>query len=71
MNSRHGIRAILLLICFLPLSACSEHKGGGERAGERVDEIIDNVKDGEAPLKKKGAFEKVGESIDETVHDKK
>lgn len=70
MKTKKRFIQVLLLVCLLPLTACAE-KGRGERAGERVDEIIDNVKDGDAPLKKKGAFEKVGESIDDSVSDGK
>ena len=38
-----------------------------ERAGSRVDEIADNVRDGDPPLKKKGAMERAGESIDDAL----
>jgi hypothetical protein len=48
------------------LIGCQE-KGPVEKAGERLDEVIDNVKHGDAPLKEKGAMEKLGESIDDSV----
>ncbi len=51
---------------FLALCGCQE-KGAAEKAGERADEIVDNVKHGEPPLKKKGPIEKMGQSIDETL----
>lgn len=51
---------------FLVLCSCQE-KGAVEKAGERADEIVDNVKHGEPPLKKKGPIEKIGQSIDETL----
>lgn len=54
--------SILLLTCFC---GCQQ-KGPVEKTGARVDEIIDNVSEGEAPLKKKGPMEKAGEAIDET-----
>lgn len=57
---------VLVLIVAFILPAC-ERPGGGERAGERVDEIVDNVKEGEAPLKRKGPLEELGESLDETT----
>ncbi|MDZ4785715.1 MAG: hypothetical protein SGJ02_06535 [bacterium] len=57
--------ASLLIIALIGSVGCVK-KGPAEKAGERVDEIIDNVKDGDAPLKKKGPLEKAGESIDDT-----
>lgn len=56
---------LLLITCFG--TACTRHQGPVERAGERVDEVIDNVSEGEAPLKKKGPLERAGESIDDTL----
>ncbi len=50
----------------LSLIGCRE-KGSAEKVGERVDEVIDNVKHGDAPLKEKGTLEKLGESIDDSV----
>ena len=55
-------------IAFALLGACRE-PGGAEKAGQRVDEIVDNVKEGENPLKKKGPAEKLGENIDESISD--
>lgn len=46
-----------------------QNKGPVEKAGERVDEMIDNAKEGENILKEKGPMEKMGESIDESVND--
>ncbi len=57
----------LLVLLIIPLFSCKE-KGAAEKTGERVDEIVDNVKEGEPPLKKKGALEKMGESVDETLN---
>jgi len=54
-----------LVVLSLTLFAC-QPKGGGEKAGERADEVIDNIKDGEAPLKEKGAMEKTGEFFDDS-----
>lgn len=48
----------------------SEKKGGLEVTGSRVDEIIDNVKDGDPVLHKKGTLEKAGESLDQTLNNK-
>lgn len=53
----------------LSLSACDEKKGPVEKMGERADEIVDNVHDGDPILHRKGPVEKVGESIDDTVKD--
>jgi len=56
----------LIAAGLIGLLGCQE-KGPVEKAGERVDEVIDNVKHGDAPLKQKGAAEKVGESIDDSI----
>ena len=48
-------------------SVACRQEGGAEKAGERVDEMIDNAKEGENPLKKKGAGEKLGESMDKAI----
>jgi hypothetical protein len=55
-------------IALLSLTACTE-KGPVQKAGERVDEIVDNVEKGDPPLKKKGPMEKMGDSIDDAMHE--
>ncbi len=57
---------IALAITLIGFIGC-EQKGPAEEAGERVDEVVDNIKHGDAPLKKKGAVEKLGDSIDDAV----
>jgi len=61
---------VLLTLSLSTLVGCRQ-KGTMERAGERTDEIIDNVKSGDPLLKKKGPLEKTGEAIDNTVRDMK
>lgn len=59
-----------LLGMFLSLTivACHHHRSGPmERAGERLDEIGDNIQEGKNPLHKKGKMEKAGEAIDDAV----
>ena len=58
------------VIALMTLIGCTE-RGPVEKAGERMDEVIDNVKHGDAPLKEKGAMEKVGESIDDSLKSNK
>jgi len=53
----------LAALSLIGLNGCQQ-QGSVEKAGARVDEVIDNVKEGESPLKKKGTMEKVGEKID-------
>mgnify|MGYP000131317647 CR=1 FL=1 len=48
-------------------SACTRNEGGVEKAGKKIDEAVDNVKDGDSPFHKKGAAEKAGEAIDNAV----
>lgn len=55
-------------IISLCLMAGCEQKGSMEKAGERTDEIIDNIKDGDPILHEKGAAEKAGEAIDNAVN---
>jgi hypothetical protein len=56
----------IMLLAFIPTLGCQQ-KGTNEKAGERADEIIDNIKHGDAPLKNKGPIEKLGETIDDSV----
>ena len=58
-----------MISILIVVTGCDE-KGPAEKAGERADEIIDNVKHGDAPLKEKGAMEKAGESINDTLKKK-
>lgn len=53
-------------IGLIALSSCTE-KGPAQQGGERIDEIVDNVKKGDPPLKKKGQMEKLGDSIDDAM----
>lgn len=59
---------VIALIGFVGLIGCQE-KGPAEKAGERVDEVVDNVAEGDPPLKEKGPMEEMGESIDEAAED--
>lgn len=58
--------SILVSIALIASIGCQQ-KEAGQRTGERVDEIVDNVVSGDAPFKKKGAIEKTGEAIDEAI----
>ncbi len=60
------IQITCVTILLLLITSCNR-QGSVENAGERMDEIVDNVKEGENPLKKKGAGEKLGEAIDESI----
>lgn len=60
------IIVLLLGIALIGMIGCQD-KGPIQPAGERTDEIIDNVKHEDAPLKEKGALEKAGKSVDETL----
>lgn len=65
------MKNVISVICLSSLLLCGigcQREGASEKAGKRVDEIVDNVKEGENPLHKKGAAEKVGESLDKAVH---
>jgi len=58
----------LISVCLIGLAmvACKE-KGPLERAGERTDEIINNVEKGKPVLHKAGPVEKTGEAIDDIL----
>jgi hypothetical protein len=45
-------------------TGCSEKKGPAEKAGEKIDETVDKVKDALDP---KGPAEKTGEKIDKAL----
>ncbi len=55
------------VVCSLMVFSGCRDKGELERAGERGDEIVDNLKDGDPVLHRKGPIEKAGEAIDDTV----
>lgn len=57
---------LLLLSSIVGFSSCKQ-KGSMEKAGEKVDDAIDNIKDGESPFKERGAAEKAGEAIDHAI----
>lgn len=67
--NKPGISVIGFCIAILLCSTACRKDGPAERAGERIDEVVDNVKDGENPLKKKGPAEKAGEAVDRAVDD--
>jgi len=58
---------LMMSLCLFPLvatvSSCRE-KGPAEKAGENVDEAIENVKDAVNP---KGPVEKAGEKVDDAL----
>ena len=58
------LKALTLLAFSLPFVGCQQ-KGPAEKAGERLDDAIDNVKHGDSPLKEKGTMEKFGETLDD------
>lgn len=56
-----------IALCLFPIAACfvsCKEKGPAEKAGESVDEAVENVKDAVDP---EGPVEKVGEKIDEAT----
>jgi hypothetical protein len=59
--------ASVLIVLGLSAGSCHERKGPAEKAGERIDEIADNVREGDPALKKKGAMERTGEAIDDAI----
>jgi hypothetical protein len=64
------LSVLVLSVLIIAVAACQD-KQPLEKAGERADEIIDNVKDGDPILHKKGTLEKAGEAVDESLEKKK
>lgn len=57
----------LIVVGLSTTYGCQPKKQGPlERAGERVDEIADNISEGEPALKKKGPLERAGEAVEDT-----
>lgn len=56
-------------VAMIGVFGCVE-KGPAQKAGERADEIIDNVEKGDPPLKQKGPLEKMGDSMDDAIQGK-
>lgn len=64
MKGRYTFLA--LAVCALLMTACHERRAGPmERAGERVDEIGENIREGDPILHREGPAESIGEAIDE------
>ncbi len=66
MYNKILIKFLMFFLCLIAIASCKK-EGPVEKAGSRIDEIADNVADGEAPLKEKGALEKAGESADDML----
>lgn len=60
------LQLCLVAVILIGWIGCQQ-KGPVQEAGERVDEIVDNVKDGDSPFKHKGPMEKLGESVDDSI----
>ena len=56
-----------LTLAGLSLSGCEREEGPGERTGERVDEAVEQLEEGDNPLKREGTGEEVGEELDEAT----
>lgn len=64
MKARYSF--VVLAVCAVVLSACHERKAGPmERAGQRVDEISENIQEGDPILHREGPAERIGETIDD------
>lgn len=71
-KSKRGYYEALTAVLLLALGCtafggCERRPGPYERAGQRVDEIADNVREGENPLKRKRTGELVGEALDDAL----
>lgn len=56
-----------VLCAAMMMGACTRQEGPLEDAGERMDEAVENVKQGDSPFRKKGVGEKAGEAVDRAV----
>ena len=66
---RRTVMCLMLALSIAVFGACrNNNEGAVERAGKKVDDAVDNVKDGESPFHKKGAAEKAGEAVDDAIH---
>jgi len=61
-----ALAAVLGLATVTGLTACEKKKGPAEKAGEKVDDAIDKMKDKLDPA---GPAEKAGRKIDKAVND--
>lgn len=69
MTNRTMLRlAAAMLLSTLAVTGCArERKGPLERAGERIDDAVDEAREGDNPFKRKGPLERTGESIDRAL----
>jgi len=58
--------ALILTLTITTFGGCAT-PGPAEKTGEKIDDAVDNVKEGQSPFRKKGAAEKVGEAIDDAT----
>ena len=67
VNAGHALALIAVLATgtfVFTATGCSEKKGTAEKAGEKIDETVDKMKDAVDP---KGPAEKTGEKIDKAL----
>jgi hypothetical protein len=57
---------ILSLLCIAAIG-CARREGPAERAGARIDEMMDNLEEGRPLLEKEGAAERAGRKVDEGI----
>lgn len=62
-----SLSATLFITAALFVFVGCQEKGPGEKAGEKLDTAVENIKDGENPLKETGVGEKAGEAVDKAV----
>ncbi len=60
------VTVALLASSSIAMTACERKKGPVEKAGEKIDEAVDNVSDAIDP---KGPAEKAGRALDRAVDD--
>ena len=63
MKKRIILSATILTLAIL---GC-DSKGPAQKAGEHMDEVVDNVREGKPPLKERTTLEKLDAKIDRAV----
>ena len=71
MNRKYLVLGCVLLAATFTVGCQTKEQTPLERAGERGDEIVDNVKEGRNPLHKKGTLEKAGEAVGDATNPNK
>jgi PBP1b-binding outer membrane lipoprotein LpoB len=69
MNTLFKIASAIFLITML--FGCTQQEGPNEKLGKKLDNAVEQIKEGDNPLRDEGLGEKIGEGIDRSRKEEK